>query len=117
MAKSSYRKLTQAELLAEAKARFGDDPMTYAFRCPRCGDVATLQDFKDAGADPARAGQDCIGRHLGALTKPKPTNTRGCDWAAYGLFHGPWEIVVPAEGDQPERSIWGFPLAEAASDG
>lgn len=113
-AKSSYRKLTQAELLAEAKQRFGDDIWTWAFRCPHCDDVATFADFKQAGANPELCGQECIGRHLGALD-PKSTNTRGCDWAAYGLFRGPWEVVVPAEGDKPERSIWSFPLAEVAA--
>ncbi|MEU5945112.1 VVA0879 family protein [Micromonospora sp. NPDC047465] len=106
-----HRKLTQDELMTEAAALFGDDPMKWAFRCPHCGDVATPADFKEAGASPGMAGQECIGRSLGALKKPKPTNTRGCDWAAYGLFRGPWEVVVPAEGDKPERSIWAFPLA------
>jgi hypothetical protein len=100
---TNYRKLTQAELLAEARQRFGHDPMKFAFKCPSCGDVATLQDFKDAGAAPSRAGQECIGRLPGA--------TRGCNWAAYGLIRGPWEVVIPADGDRPEQSVWGFPLA------
>jgi hypothetical protein len=111
---SDYRKLTQAELMADAKERFGEDWLTWAFKCPHCGDVATFQDFKDAGATADRCGQECIGRSLGALAKPKPTNKRGCDWAAYGLFHGPWEVVLPAEGDRPERSVWSFPLAEVS---
>lgn len=115
-----YRKLTQDELLTEAKARFGDDVMAFAFTCPHCGDTASIQDFKDAGADPGHAGQECIGRSLGALQSPagkwgKNVNGRGCDWVAYGLFHGPWEIVMPAEGDNPERSVWSFPLAEAVA--
>jgi hypothetical protein len=109
---SEHRKLTQAELLAEAKERFGDDPLDFAFKCPRCGDVATIRDFpKDKRAV---AGQECIGRHLGAL-EGEPTNDsgrsrakRGCDWAAYGLIRGPWEIVMP-DG----HSAWGFPLADA----
>jgi hypothetical protein len=115
---SDYRKLTQNELFTEAVARFGDDPMKFAFKCPTCGDVATLQDFKDAGASPEQAGQECIGRTLGALKKEhgpggKKYTGRGCDWVAYGLFRGPWEIVLPAEGERPERSMWGFALAEA----
>lgn len=92
---------TQAEFMAEAKARFGDDPLKWAFSCPRCKDVATPQDFKDAGADPNMIGQECIGRSLGALKGP-PTKDggesiakRGCDWAAYGLFGGPWMVVMP----------------------
>jgi hypothetical protein len=110
-------RLTVDELLAEAKLRFGDDPMKFAFQCPTCDDVATLREWQALGSQEL-AGQECIGRATGALTKPKPTNTRGCDWTAYGLFHGPWEIVIAAEGDKPERGIWGFPLAgDPAPDG
>lgn len=116
---TEHRKLTQAELTAEATARFGPDPLKFAFQCPNCDDVATIQDFIDAG-DGNRAGQECIGRILGGL-KPRPDGTkkgkRGCDWAAYGLFRGPWEIVMPAEGDKPERSAWGFALADSAAGG
>jgi hypothetical protein len=111
---SKHRKLTQAELMAEAKERFGEDVMTWAFRCPSCGDVASLGDFKVADADPGLAGQECIGRHLGALSKAiKKYKGRGCDWAAYGLFRGPWEIELPADGNKPVRSAWSFPLADA----
>jgi hypothetical protein len=110
----TYRKLTQDELMAEATKLFGDDPKKFAFVCPQCKDVATIQDFIDAGK-PDAAGQHCIGRELGALVKDaKKYSGRGCDWAAYGLFRGPWEVVLPAEGDKPERSAWSFALAGAA---
>ncbi|MFF4548636.1 VVA0879 family protein [Streptomyces sp. NPDC001406] len=114
----SYRKLTQAELVAEARERFGDDPLKWAFQCPSCKDIATGQDFRDALAEQPRTnrngepvvasdvlGQECIGRTLGVL---EGRETRSCDWAAYGLFPGPWEIVLP-DG----RSVHGFPLAPA----
>lgn len=117
---AEFRKMTQAELLELARERFGDDPMAYAFVCPSCHDVATLADFVAAGADPGRAGQECIGRSLGALDQPRTgvkAALRGCDWTAYGLFRGPWEIVLPAEGDKPERSAWSFPLAEVSTGG
>lgn len=112
---SKYRKLTHAELLAEAKERFGDDPLDIAFRCPRCGDVATIRDFPEDARN--RAGQECIGRSIGATRGELSRDSkevqrgqaeRGCDWAAYGLFHGPWEIVM-----DDGRSVWGFPLADA----
>jgi hypothetical protein len=88
---------TQAELVAEATARFGDDPKRWAFQCPNCGDIACAQDWLDAGVPVAdiAVGQECIGRATGALAKPEPTNTRGCDWCAYGLFRGPWLVTVP----------------------
>lgn len=113
--RSAYRKLTRAELVAEAQQLFGDDPKTYAFKCPHCGDVASIGEFLAEGLDAGRAGQECIGRQLGATT-PTPTNKRGCDWAAYGLFHGPWEIVMPAEDNMPERTAWSFALAGAVSE-
>lgn len=105
--------------MAEARERFGDDPKLFAFACPQCKDVATIQDFIDAG-NPEAAGQHCVGRDLGVLSRPPGVDSRawggrGCDWAAYGLFRGPWEIVLPAEGDKPERSAWSFALAEAGA--
>ncbi|MFF0721310.1 VVA0879 family protein [Micromonospora sp. NPDC003816] len=114
-----HRKLTQQELFDEARERFGADVKAFAFQCPNCDDIATIQDFIDAG-DGSRAGQECIGRLLGALKRTANRGRdgivrgeRGCDWAAYGLFRGPWEIVMPAEGEKPERSAWSFPLAPA----
>lgn len=108
----AYRKLTQSELTAEARARFGENPRDIAFQCPRCGDIAVAGDFPKG--EEARLGQECVGRWRGALQGPANDNAgqdaaaRGCDWTAYGLFKGPWEIVMP-DG----HSAWGFPLAPA----
>lgn len=107
-----HRLLTQQQLVDEARAAFGDDPEKWAFRCPSCGDVAVAQDFRDAGADTGRLGQECIGRHLGALTGPPTTDggrsiaKRGCDWCAYGLIPGPWTIRL-----SDDREVSGFALA------
>lgn len=102
----SYR-FTQAELCSLARERFGDDVKAWTFVCPQCGDRANAQDFIDAGADPQKLGQECIGRSLGALTKPGATNKRGCDWCAYGLFRGPWLITMP-DG----KEVGSFQLAD-----
>jgi hypothetical protein len=117
----STRTLTQAELLAELNERFGDDPMDWAFQCPGCKDVATARDFREALAahpgqhtdgSPVMAsdllGQECIGRTLGALRRDVKYAGRGCNWCAYGLFSGPWFIVLP-DG----RKVASFPLADA----
>lgn len=115
------RTLTQTELADEAKARFGDNPLDWAFECPSCHDVATGHDFAKALAEhptthgekqqPVTAtdiiGQHCIGRNLGALNNP-PTHTRGCSHAAYGLISGPWTIAMPDGVHVPA-----FPLAPA----
>lgn len=100
---TAYRKLTLSELHDEARQRFGDDPRQWAFRCPSCGDIATIAEFTAPGsAGSGMAGQECIGRHR--------NDGRGCQRVAYGLIAGPWEVVVPtATGGQ--TSVWSFPLA------
>lgn len=117
-------KRTQDELVAELTARFGPDHKTWAFVCPSCGDVATAQDVKDALDDKGNQdspfrhlGQVCIGRLLGALQKDQPEGGyagRGCDWAAFGLFHGPEFVVMPDGREVPSFAIAPAPEASAA---
>ena len=101
--------MNQAEFVAELTARFGSDPMNWAFICPACREVATGQDFRTAIAERKLEGkmasdflgQVCIGRVLGALEAKsrKDWTGRGCDWAAYGLFAGP-NFITNHEGKQ-----------------
>lgn len=120
----STRKLTQNELIAEAVERFGGDPMNWAFKCPFCGDVATGRDFREALEAHPRThasgealtassllGQECIGRTLGVLRRDAKYTGRGCNWAAYGLFSGPWFVVLPSG-----REVASFPLAEVRAE-
>lgn len=105
----SHVKLTQDELLAEARKRFGDNPMTWAFKCPNCGDVATAKDFP-SGSE--QLGQACVGRFLGALgcrsnDEWTASGGRGCDWCAFGLFSGPWTVIMPNG-----KEVGSFPLAD-----
>jgi len=91
------------EWLAEGRELFGRDIMKWKFRCPMCGHVASVQDFKDAGAeDPNDSFQECIGRYLGAGAPGAPDgNPNGCNWAAYGLFGIPNDkgrIVMAEDG-------------------
>lgn len=106
---SQHQTMTQSALLDEMKARFGPDPMNWAFQCPNCGDIAKVGEFVGLKVGSDRAGRECIGRHLGALDKTLPRGKyrgRGCDWAAYGLFRGPVEYTTNAG-----KSVWGFAIA------
>ncbi len=96
--------MKQDEFVAEARRRFGDDPMAWAFVCPNCGDIASAADFRKALDDNGRTGEPasdslgliCIGRILGALRGPADEWTgRGCDWSANGLFRGPALVELP----------------------
>lgn len=63
------------EWIEEGKNKFGEIE-NWRFKCPKCGNVATVKSFLNLGKDADAATQNCIGR----FTK------EGCDWAAYGLF-------------------------------
>lgn len=112
-------KRTQDELVAELRARFGPDESKWAFVCPICNDVASVQDFREALAAAGRdehpmrhVGQVCIGRISGALAKPAGAyKGRGCDWAAFGLFAGP-EFVIMSDG----REVPSFAIAPAPGE-
>ena len=102
-------KYTREEWLAELKRRFGDDSMKWAFKCPACGKVSTVQEFKDAGATPNDAYQTCIGRHTGKGS-PTKNSKEGCNWAAFGLFGtlSEGDTVVTEDGEE----ITAFSMAD-----
>lgn len=60
-----------------AVSLFGQDPGKWRFKCPRCGNVATVAEFDKFGTEPDAATQECIGRYR---------KDKGCNWAAYGLL-------------------------------
>ena len=84
--------MTRDDWEAEGVRRFGEDRMRWAFVCPICGHVATVRDYKDAGAPGGAVGFSCVGRWsrekrqafggVGAgEERPGP-----CDYAGGGLF-------------------------------
>lgn len=62
----------------KGEALFGKEPENWKFKCPKCGNVASGQEFKDVGQGPNSMYCECIGRYV---------KGKGCDWAAYGLFN------------------------------
>lgn len=115
-------RMSHHDWLAEARRRFGDDPMKWQFVCPLCGKVSTPEDFVDAGvpkADAHRASIECIGRVVGAkggMKEGRERNPDGsvaqpCDWAAFGLFGnlGKGPVVLRDDGVETQA----FAFAEA----
>ncbi len=94
---------------SEGERRFGPDTLKWKFRCPMCGHIASVQDFKDAGARSHNSAYlECLGRYTGKES-PRKGDSSGCNWAAYGLFG------IPAEHDtiitEPDNEIDVFPFA------
>jgi len=92
---------THEEWVAEAIERFGADPLNWAFVCPVCGTVQTVQEYKAAGAPSTAAGFSCIGRWLEdsreAFEVGGVDGEGGpCNYAGGGLFHlNPVHVTMP----------------------
>lgn len=80
--------MTKAEWKAEGRKRFGPDLMKWKFICPACGHVASVQDYRDAGAPINTVAFSCIGRYLkGEQRKAFGERGKGpCDYAGGGLI-------------------------------
>lgn len=73
--------MTYEEWEKEAKQKFGDDPLNWKFKCPSCKFIASVKDWRDAGAKEGAVAFSCVGRFTG---NPKDTAK-----AAFGGGPGP----------------------------
>jgi hypothetical protein len=106
-------RMTYEEWMAEGQKRFGTDFETWRFVCPICGNVASVADFrlfKDRGATPDSATNQCIGRFDGSTNRAfgSSLKERGkpCDYALFGLFRLPGVIIAMPDGK--ERMAFAF---------
>ncbi len=91
------RKETKEEWESKGESLFGKNKLEWKFQCPQCNNVVSAEDFrkfKDQGASPDSAYQECIGRYTGGRKGPNK-----CDWASYGLFRGP-NLVIREDGKE-----------------
>ena len=100
----AHTKYTLAEWRAKAAELFGADFMKWKFVCPVCEHVATVQQWKDAGAPVQSAAFSCIGRWAGVNKETDkgnvgPNGIQGkgpCNYAGGGLFRlNPITVVDP----------------------
>jgi hypothetical protein len=85
---------TEAEWIAEARARFGDNPNDWAFRCPACRCRITVGDYRRAGAPEDTIAFSCIGRFNGKGGSMEKPSKFGCNYAGGGLFRlNPVDVI------------------------
>lgn len=86
--------VSRAEWEAEGARLFGADKSKWAFRCPACGNVMSIEramaECPEVKGKMWSVFQECIGRY---------TKNMGCDWCSYGLFHGPRSVVKPENNE------------------
>ena len=79
--------MTHQEWWEKGEQLFGTDIMLWKFVCPSCGHVASVQDYKDAGAPEGAVAFSCVGRYL-----PKSNEAFGgpgsgpCNYTGGGLI-------------------------------
>lgn len=98
-----HPQITHAEWLAKGEALFGKDYMKWKFKCPSCEYVASIQDYKDAGAPVGACGFSCLGRYkLGkqeAFSKELKKGTAPCNYTGGGLLNINPLPVLTEDGD------------------
>jgi hypothetical protein len=101
------QKMTEAEWLAKGNELFGEDMLEWKFVCPICGHVQTPNDFrpfKDAGATPDSARNECIGRYTLPRGVAQGEGGQPCDYAGYGLIQVS-PIRIAREGGRESQAF------------
>jgi hypothetical protein len=99
--------MTQEEWEAQGRALFGSDKQKWRFTCPSCGHVASVEEWKVAGAPHGTAAFSCIGRFTGANGDGAFKGKGGpCNYAGGGLFKLNPIRVITKEGT--EHDIFAF---------
>lgn len=84
------KEMLRATWVEEAQKRFGLDEMGWKFICPACGHVASVQDWKDAGAPQGAVAFSCLGRYTGDPKKAADAAFRQaggpCNYTGGGLI-------------------------------
>ena len=104
-----------AEWRQNAVDLFGPDPKEWAFKCPSCGHVQTVQDFVDVGASPQAANMNCIGRYLDEDVPGIWAEEGPCDYAGQGLFRLNPVRVVTDDGETV--GVFAFASTESRESG
>lgn len=79
--------MSKDEFIKEAERRFGKDFSHWRFVCPACKHVATVKDWRDAGAPEGAIAFSCVGRWMNVQRDAfKQAGAGPCNYAGGGLF-------------------------------
>lgn len=90
--------MTVSEWRAEGARRFGPDPLNWRFICPICHHIASVSDWKAAGATEGEVAFSCVGRRTGGRQAFEEQGPGPCNYAGGGLFRLNPQPVINEEG-------------------
>ncbi len=105
--------MTLEEWQSQGFDLFGTDTNAWRFECPVCKHVASVGDYKAAGAPEGAVGFSCIGRWIeGSRPAFEKRGVGPCTYAGGGLFKlNPVTVVLP---NQQEHHVFAFAQAVPA---
>jgi predicted RNA-binding Zn-ribbon protein involved in translation (DUF1610 family) len=56
--------MNKEQWLTLGQTLFGQDTMQWKFKCPSCGHIASVEDYKKTGAPSSAVGFSCVGRRI-----------------------------------------------------
>ena len=93
--------MTLEEWKTKGRELFGDDQCEWKFKCPVCGYVASVKDWKDAGATEGMVAFSCIGRLQDKCRDAFEGKGSGpCSYAGGGFFKLNPIMVIDPDGNE-----------------
>lgn len=79
---------TKEQWLAQGSKLFGSNFLNWRFKCPSCGYIASVLDYKNAGAPGNSVAFSCVGRWMSNSKEAFIKDNRNipCNYAGGGLF-------------------------------
>lgn len=103
--------MTREEWAAKGRELFGDDIRQWRFICPSCGHIASVIDYRIAGAPEGAIAYSCIGRWTGAKKEAFTAKDGGpCNYTGGGLVG-----INPVEIDGSSYFDFAPPQAKEAT--
>jgi hypothetical protein len=100
---------THSQWLAEGERLFGPDTSTWRFICPSCRYVASVADWRAAGASENAVAFACIGRYVGDPQASADAAFKGkggpCNYTGGGLFGLNPVFVDFGDGSKPRPTF------------
>lgn len=102
--------MTHEAWLEEGARRFGPDHYDWRFVCPSCGHVASVREWREAGASSGEVAFSCIGRRLGADGSNTFKHAGGpCDYTSGGLICiAPLRVVIDPIDEPKGMPVFAF---------
>jgi len=80
------KEYSHEEWMSMAESLYGKNMLNWKFKCPSCGYIASVEDYKKVKAPEAAIAFSCIGRYIKDCNNEVGDKKQPCNYAGGGLF-------------------------------